>query len=29
VLGQGAIAADDQQVGQGVWLLFQKPGLGG
>jgi hypothetical protein len=29
VLGQGAISADDQQVGRGVWLLLQKPGLGG
>jgi ubiquinone/menaquinone biosynthesis C-methylase UbiE len=24
VLGQGAISADDAQVGQGVWLLFEK-----
>jgi SAM-dependent methyltransferase len=24
VLGQGAISADDPQVGQGVWLLFEK-----
>jgi len=26
VLGKGAIAADDPRVGQGVWLLFEKPG---
>ena len=24
VLGQGAISADDEKVGQGVWLLFEK-----
>ena len=24
VLGQGAISADDENVGQGVWLLFEK-----
>ena len=24
VLGQGAISADDDNVGQGVWLLFEK-----
>lgn len=25
VLGQGALSADDRRVGQGVWLLFEKP----
>lgn len=25
VMGQGAISAGDQRVGQGVWLLFEKP----
>jgi SAM-dependent methyltransferase len=25
ILGKGAIAADDPRVGQGVWLLFEKP----
>ena len=24
VLGRGAISADDEKVGQGVWLLFEK-----
>lgn len=26
VMGKGAISADDPRVGQGVWLLFEKPG---
>jgi ubiquinone/menaquinone biosynthesis C-methylase UbiE len=25
VMGRGAISADDQRVGQGVWLMFEKP----
>jgi hypothetical protein len=24
VFGQGALSADDEKVGQGVWLLFEK-----
>lgn len=29
VLGKGAVSADDPQVGQGVWLLYQKPAVPG